>query len=133
MRSNDVDRIVKLIIDKAANTVISPLRRDMYLWSILTFLRGPDNDNIILKNQTTARVRAIVGFDSTSTIAVNKTPLNPEQREQRNLGLLDMPHFCQHWNMVVHAIRAFYGYDLDKEKIWKGAGQSETATTTKVQ
>ncbi|KKK54954.1 hypothetical protein LCGC14_3079480 [marine sediment metagenome] len=124
--------ITEFIMDlhQRAMKIENSLMRDVYVYRILTALRGPDryhnSDAIALKWLTTARLRAIVflhidGFNfalwnKTAFMDVNTMPLNADQVRERDI-LMEIcdPHFRDHIYLAYEGIRELYDYDLKEE------------------
>ena len=76
-----------------------------------------------MKQFTTARVRAILGFSDVMTYTVNNQPLDSRDRKSLNdmLNSADISHhFISHYYSAVGVIDQYYNYDLRNEKPLKG-------------
>jgi hypothetical protein len=88
------------------------------VWSVLTALRGPDEHanefgGEFLKELTTARVRAILGFNK-STITINNGALTEGQVRERNKMLYaGSGHFNAHFEYALRALDKL-GYKVPK-------------------
>jgi hypothetical protein len=93
------------------------------LWSILSALRGPDfrgSETAGLKQLTTARVRAVIGFSFSEMkgpfFDINPNPLSPEERKLRdNIFEGMVGHFKSHYEWAVQAIENIFSYNLATE------------------
>lgn len=104
-------KVLKKLIKKADAKHIPSADRDRYLWDILTALRGPDHsDEPYLKDDTTARIRGILGMEypSPSGCLINKT-LFPSDYDFHNRK--GGNHFSLHIGKAVQSLRKL-GYKV---------------------
>jgi hypothetical protein len=76
------------------------------MWSILSALRGPDNEDTVLKDKTTAKIRSAIGIPDNYVVTVNSSPIRPG----------DDPPTSDHFNLhILHAFHAlrYFGYIED--------------------
>jgi hypothetical protein len=102
-------------------------RMEIYLWDILTSLRGPDSEHFQLKALTTARLRAIV-FPNTDIGMAFRKPLHEfELKERDKLLFGDLneeesdalgasTHFSYHFQGAMEAAKAL-GYDVPEAEL----------------
>jgi hypothetical protein len=68
---------VKQVLDLIVKTLNGPRAESKQLWDVLTILRGPDNDDHNLKEETTAALRGAIGLLSgsgTGAVVSNEKP-----------------------------------------------------------
>ena len=101
-------------------TVVAILKEDTDIYQIVSALRGPDGEDAdgILKDLTTARIRATIGFnDKDCGMIVTDKPLSDERKEERDRVLSHTSwHFRCHYNNAVEGITRILKYDLWREK-----------------
>lgn len=92
------------------------------VWNVVTALRGPDFEAPLnLKLYTTARMRAILGCDETSTGAFCRPkPLTATQIFTRNNLLIthrgDSDHFRMHFRTAMRYLKTL-GYDVPNAEL----------------
>jgi hypothetical protein len=92
------------------------------LWNILSALRGPDNNLGVLKGYTTARIRGIIGLESSDALilSIMDSPLDADEKNKRDIALSSADsHFLEHYGMAKLSIRRVYKWDLGEEVKYK--------------
>lgn len=95
---NDVRRL----LDKIGGMDINSDGKDWLTWTLLTALRGPDNENFKLKTYSTARLRA--------EITPNLAKGARAERGEGNLHQINMNavnterHFAAHFNLAIGSL-----------------------------
>jgi hypothetical protein len=93
------------------------------LWSILTALRGPDTQNRLLKDLTTARVRSAIGLEPNwlFTVSLPKDTLLSVTKISDVFPYIlnrEYGHFISHYNAAYGALRNLgYLNDETNEKV----------------
>lgn len=100
------------LVSKIGDLKTSDYDKNVFLWNILTSLRGPDADikkSRTLKYETTAKLRAVVCPTLSLNVGAN---VNRDCLEKGNfddsLCFPDSHHFINHFNNAVRAIQKIY-------------------------
>lgn len=128
----DLEWLRELMKRAGENLVTNEITDDYTIWNILTALRGPDNvipndianENLRLKELTTARIRGILGITK-EDVCIRDQPLTDAEIKERdnlleksmhqNLRYQDT-HFFLHFSLAISALERL-GYDIpDAEK-----------------
>ena len=128
MRTKTIEQVLRELLKKnreakkeSKDKKFDKTDNDSALWAIITALRGPDDENYILKSYTTGRVRGILKLENNS-VDVRYTPLNEleldarnellEQRNSKTLG----DHFTAHFQNALKGLKTL-GYDVPEEEL----------------
>ena len=93
------------------------------LWHVLTALRGPDNDDDIVKLHSTARLRGAIGLSFVSAVVSHDKPrrFHPIQDSDEDTSFVGpnafVPlHFRSHFNLGVAALEELDYIERDTDR-----------------
>lgn len=104
---------------KRAKKIKDYRERNRHIWNLVSLFRGPDDDNLSLKDLTTARLRSVVGLSNLdyAPYITTDTPLDSRRIIERTRRLHEgQPHFQAHYKHAAEAVRKIFGYDLLAEQ-----------------
>jgi len=95
---------IRQLLDKIGMSDMRPDQKDWALWTLLGALRGPDSDDAILKNQTTARLRAKICPDLAWSAHAYRSPGKLHQMNVYGCNPKHQHHFLEHYNQAIKTL-----------------------------
>lgn len=111
-----LQQIVDLLSeDDGSGLALNTNSEGFKLWSVLTALRGPDNDDEVVKKATTAVIRWKVGIPKDNS---GGAVVNADSSEYKNIRVGLTSEFCSP-HFLVHVQNAFTALGLE----WSGVNE----------
>jgi len=100
-------KVIKDLVNLLNNCIVNKLDYNATaVRDIITFLRGPDNCDHLLKWNTTAKVRGLIGLTASSALDINSSNVELEQYLTKQEMREEWPvHHQSHYHAAYRALK----------------------------